>query len=98
MTKFDNITINYQEMLSPLSGGETGALIRSIDWLKTSLGCIAGWPQSLKTALDIILQSPMPMVMLWGRDGIIFYNDAYSILAGGKHPLPAGIARAGGMA
>ncbi|MFC7543735.1 hypothetical protein ACFQU2_35715 [Siccirubricoccus deserti] len=28
----------------------------------------------------------MPMVLLWGEDGIMLYNDAYSVLAGGCHP------------
>jgi PAS domain S-box-containing protein len=26
------------------------------------------------------------MVMLWGEDGIMIYNDAYSVFAGGRHP------------
>ena len=24
--------------------------------------------------------------MLWGPDGIMIYNDAYSVFAGGRHP------------
>ena len=63
-----------------------GALIRAFDWTKTPLGPIAGWPQSLKTAVDIVLRSPVPLVMLWGRDGIMIYNDGYSVFAGGRHP------------
>ncbi len=70
----------------PDGGGETGALIRAFDWSKTPLGPIAGWPQSLRTAVDVVLQSPAPLVMLWGRDGIMIYNDAYSVFAGGRHP------------
>jgi PAS domain S-box-containing protein len=68
------------------SGGETGALMRAYDWSKTSLGPIETWPQSLKTATAIVLGSPVPMVMLWGEDGVMIYNDAYSIFAGGRHP------------
>ena len=63
-----------------------GALIRAFDWTATPLGPIAGWPQSLRTAVDIVLRSPVPLVMLWGRDGIMIYNDAYSVFAGGRHP------------
>ena len=63
-----------------------GALIRAFDWTTTPLGPIAGWPQSLRTAVDIVLRSPVPLVMLWGRDGIMIYNDAYSVFAGGRHP------------
>ena len=70
----------------PVGGGEMGALIRAFDWSRTPLGPIAGWPQSLKTAVDIVLRSPVPLVMLWGRDGIMIYNDAYSVFAGGRHP------------
>ena len=63
-----------------------GALIRAFDWTTTPLGPIADWPQSLRTAVDIVLRSPVPLVMLWGRDGIMIYNDAYSVFAGGRHP------------
>jgi PAS domain S-box-containing protein len=60
--------------------------LRDFDWGSTSLGPIAQWPQSLKTAAGIVLASPVPIVMLWGQDGIMIYNDAYSTFAGGKHP------------
>ena len=63
-----------------------GALIRAFDWARTPLGPIAGWPQSLRTAVDVVLQSPVALVMLWGPDGIMIYNDAYSVFAGGRHP------------
>jgi PAS domain S-box-containing protein len=63
-----------------------GALIRAFDWSRTPLGPLTRWPQSLKTAVDIVLRSPVPLVMLWGRDGIMIYNDAYSVFAGGRHP------------
>jgi hypothetical protein len=36
-------------------GGEMGALMRSIDWSKTAVGPVDKWPQSLKTALSILL-------------------------------------------
>ncbi|HEX5417250.1 MAG TPA: PAS domain-containing protein, partial [Chloroflexota bacterium] len=70
----------------PAGGGDLGALVRSFDWSKTSLGPKATWPQSLKTAVDILLQSPVPIVMLWGADGVMIYNDAYSVFAGLRHP------------
>ena len=61
-------------------------LINSLDWSSTSLGPISAWPRSLKTAVDIVIASPIPLVMLWGQDGIMIYNDAYSKFAGGRHP------------
>jgi PAS domain S-box-containing protein len=70
----------------PTSGGDVAALIRQFDWSKTSLGPIAAWPQSLKTVADTLLRSPVPIVLLWGEDGIMIYNDAYSGFAGARHP------------
>ena len=67
-------------------GGETGRLIAERDWIESSLGSIESWPTSLRTALGLLLLSPVPIVMLWGEDGIMLYNDAYSIFAGGRHP------------
>jgi PAS domain S-box-containing protein len=66
--------------------GESGRLIAAKDWSDTSVGPIDTWPQSLKSALALILLSPVPIVMLWGEDGIMLYNDAYSVFAGGRHP------------
>ncbi len=44
------------------------------------------WPGSLKTTVGILLHSPVPIVLLWGEDGFMIYNDAYSVFAGGRHP------------
>jgi PAS domain S-box-containing protein len=71
---------------SLLTAGETGRLIAAADWSRTPLGPIGGWPQSLRTTLGILLRSPVPMVLLWGEDGVMLYNDAYSGFAGGRHP------------
>lgn len=65
---------------------ETGRLIAARDWSVLPLGPIEQWPQSLRTATTLLLRSPVPIVMLWGHDGIMLYNDAYSEFAGGRHP------------
>jgi signal transduction histidine kinase/PAS domain-containing protein len=67
-------------------GGEVGALIQAFDWEATGLGALATWPQSLRTATGLLLLSPVPIVLLWGEKGIMIYNDAYSVFAGGRHP------------
>jgi PAS domain S-box-containing protein len=72
------------------AGGEAGRLIAERDWSATPLGDIAQWPQSLRTALTTILLSPVPIVMLWGEAGVMLYNDAYSVFAGGRHPVLLG--------
>ena len=67
-------------------GGQLADVIAAFDWSATSLGPIGGWPQSLQTTVALILRSPIPMVTLWGEDGVMIYNDAYSVFAGGRHP------------
>src|ERR1700753_3463713 len=66
--------------------GEMADRVRAFDWTTTPLGPISSWPQSLKTAVGIVLLSPVPIVMLWGEDGIMIYNDGYSVFAGDRHP------------
>ncbi|WP_138506502.1 ATP-binding protein [Nostoc sp. PA-18-2419] len=69
-----------------LGGGEMGARMREFDWSKTSLGPIQHWPQSLKTAVRIMLTSRQPMFVWWGDELINLYNDPYKAIIGGKHP------------
>lgn len=69
-----------------LAGSETGALLESIDWSSSPLGPIESWSSTLKNTVALILRSPVPIVTLWGEEGVMIYNDAYSIFAGGRHP------------
>ncbi len=70
--------------------GEMAARIREFDWSPTDLGPFNQWPPSLRTAVQFLLASPVPLVMLWGRLGYMIYNDAYSVFAGGRHPYLLG--------
>jgi PAS domain S-box-containing protein len=73
-------------------GGEMGRLIRTFNWSQTPLGSFNSWPQSLRTAISIILSSEFPMFLWWGEEMIQFYNDAYrpSFGENGKHPHALG--------
>ncbi len=72
-------------------GGEMGELIRSFDWSKTAIGGFETWPQSLRVALGIMLDSPFGMYIAWGKDFIQMYNDGYRpILGTTKHPQALG--------
>ncbi len=73
-----------------LGGGEMGARMRELDWSKTSLGPAQHWPQSLKTAVRIMLTSRQPMFVWWGDELINLYNDPYKAIIGGKHPKALG--------
>jgi PAS domain S-box-containing protein len=67
-------------------GGKLGDLIAAFDWSETPVGPIASWPVSLRSSVSILVRSPVPMVMLWGAEGVMIYNDAYSVFASGRHP------------
>ena len=85
------MVIQAAEELPFLSGGgEMGGLVRTKDWTSTVLGAPHTWPQSLQTAVSILLNSQFPMFIWWGKELITIYNDAYSIIAGDKHPNALG--------
>jgi PAS domain S-box-containing protein len=58
-------------------GGEMGRRIQTYDWAASPLGPAHLWPQSLKTAIRILLSSRYAMWMAWGPDLTFFCNDAY---------------------
>ena len=74
-----------------MGGGEMGALMRAVDWSVTPLGPVVEWPQSLRTAVSICLASRFPMLIWWGPDLVMLYNDAYRPMLGAmKHPAAMG--------
>ena len=71
-------------------GGEMGALMRAHDWSSTPLGPVESWPQSLRSALGICLNSRYPIALYWGPELALLYNDAWSPIPGVKHPWALG--------
>jgi signal transduction histidine kinase len=72
-------------------GGEMGTLMRALDWSTTPLGKIEQWPQSLRTAVSILLNSRFPMFLFWGVEATCLYNDGYRPSLGAqKHPKALG--------
>ncbi|GAB4022745.1 PAS domain-containing protein [Spirosoma migulaei] len=73
-----------------VGGGELGERIRMQDWSTTSFGPPEQWPQSLQSTLGICLNSPAPILICWGADLVMLYNDAYRLILGEKHPQALG--------
>jgi PAS domain S-box-containing protein len=72
-------------------GGEMGALMRGYDWAASPIGPPEVWPQSLRTAIRIVLNTNHPMFIWWGPELIQFYNDAYRQTMGPeRHPSALG--------
>lgn len=70
--------------------GEMAERVRTLDWSLTGLGPLPQWSPALRQAVQFLLAAPMPLVMLWGREGYMIYNDAYAEFAGGRHPYLLG--------
>jgi PAS domain S-box-containing protein len=69
---------------------EMAQRIRAHDWSRTSFGPPEYWPQSLRSALSICLNSPYPASIYWGPDLCLLYNDAWSVIPGPRHPAVLG--------
>jgi PAS domain S-box-containing protein len=90
-TRDDAILADHRSQQTALDflqgGGEMGARIREFDWSTTSLADPAAWPQSMRTAIRLILNTGHPMCIFWGPELLWFYNDAYSQSIGPeRHP------------
>ena len=69
--------------------GESSEMARRVagfNWGATLAGPASGWPAAFRTAVDLCLASELPTVVLWGRELVQIYNDAFAALAGAKHP------------
>ncbi|GAA4927933.1 hypothetical protein GCM10025331_09150 [Actinoplanes utahensis] len=76
------------------------ALVHSFDWSGTSLGPITGWDPAVRAAVELVLASPVPMLLTVGEDCLVIYNDAYAEALDALHPVALGrpAARAFGTA
>ncbi len=65
-------------------------LIRSHDWKASPVGSIQDWPNSLRSAVNLMLGCGFPTAIWWKGDGVQFYNDTYKPFLGRKHPAGLG--------
>src|SRR5258708_16161854 len=68
-------------------GGEMGALMRAKSWTDTLLGPLETWPEALKMAVGICLNSRFPISPWWGPElGRLYNAPCRPILRKTKHP------------
>ena len=67
--------------------GEMRALCRALDWSSTPLGAVEGWPTALRTAMRLMLESPVATSLWCGPSYTLVYNDVYRPILGVKVPL-----------
>ncbi|MGV7032290.1 PAS domain-containing protein [Methylobacterium symbioticum] len=63
-------------------GGEAARMIRERDWSGHPLGAPQDWPEALRVALGLVLNSPESMILAWGPELHFFFNDTYVPLLG----------------
>lgn len=63
-----------------------GERMRAFDWKSHPLGPPEGWPQALRMAVSLCLNSAFPTAIYWGEEMYLLYNDAWSPIPAEKHP------------
>ena len=80
----------------PTDGAWDGAaamrsVYQQVDWSATALGPQETWPALLRLVADLCLDSDAPVLIGWGPDLLMLYNEAYIPLLGAeKHPWALG--------
>jgi signal transduction histidine kinase len=64
--------------------------IRAFDWSKTSLGPPEQWSEVLKMSVSLCLNSRFPLILWWGPELTMLYNDPYREHLQSKHPAALG--------
>ncbi len=71
-------------------GGECGAQLARLDWARSTVGHPSTWSPVLRTAVGIVLSSRHPLIIWWGPDHVMLYNDALAPAFGNNHPWALG--------
>ncbi|MDR3606648.1 MAG: ATP-binding protein [Oligoflexia bacterium] len=61
--------------------------IRHFDWSRTALGPRDEWPSALRFAVNAMLATHFPSIVLWGPQLCLLYNDPFHKIAADKHPI-----------
>jgi PAS domain S-box-containing protein len=69
---------------------EMAARIRAFHWVKTPLGPIDDWSETLLATVNLMLHSPFPTILSWGEEMVFLYNDAAIPTLTAKHPAALG--------
>ena len=73
------------------STGKSALSSSSFDWSASRLGDPASWTQALRLTADLMFNTPLPKLLVWGGELTVLFNEAYAMLAGPAYgKLPGG--------
>ncbi|WP_405577259.1 SpoIIE family protein phosphatase [Streptomyces sp. NBC_01190] len=75
-----------RELLATHPDSAVSRLMAETVWPATVLGPVDEWCPELRTAVGLCLNSPFPMMIMWGPELAMVYNDAFVPILGPKHP------------
>jgi hypothetical protein len=86
------IELNRQlaELIPGHSRTELQRRVLEHDWSTTELGPQVDWSPTLSTVVSFCLNSRFPILLMWGPELVMIYNDAYAPLLGARHPAALG--------
>ncbi|MFC4029932.1 SpoIIE family protein phosphatase [Streptomyces polygonati] len=74
------------ELLAADPDSAVSRLMADTAWPATVLGPVEDWRPELRTVVGLCLNSPFPMLVMWGPELAMVYNDAFVPILGPKHP------------
>jgi signal transduction histidine kinase len=66
--------------------GEIRKIFRDTNWAETDLGPIDKWSEVLRLSVGLCLNSRFPLILWWGKELTMLYNDPYIQHLQSKHP------------
>ena len=69
---------------------EMARRIRAHNWVASPLGPIAGWSETLVSAVNMMLGARFAIVLFVGPEMVQIYNDDYTAVLGDRHPTALG--------
>ena len=90
----EEVGIGLNRLLAELIPGhprtELQQRVLDNDWSTTALGRQVEWSPTLSTVVSFCLNSRFPILLMWGPELVMIYNDAYAPLLGARHPAALG--------
>ncbi|MEU4558085.1 SpoIIE family protein phosphatase [Actinoplanes sp. NPDC023936] len=79
-------TLPVQGVGAQHTGRGCAALVHAHDWSGTALGPITHWDPAVRASVELMLASPVPMMLTYGSECLVLYNDAYADVLNDLHP------------